>query len=143
SLTVNTNTSASALVSLIRCPGTSASFSTVASGTGPFSYVWKHDGTVLSETSDTINLSNVSSSDAGVYTVEVTGNSTSVTNSASLTVNTNTSASALVSLVRCPGTGASFSTVASGTGPFSYVWKHDGTVQSETSATIKDRKSVV
>ena len=45
-----------------------------------------------------------------------------MTNSATLTVNTVISATALTSLTNCPGTSASFSTVASGTGSLGYQW---------------------
>ena len=126
-LTVLTNVSATALTSLTNCPGTSATFTTVASGTGPFSYVWKKDGSVLAgETGSSFATNNVTAPSAGTYTVEVTGACGSVTNSAVLTVLTNVSATALTSLTNCPGTSATFNTVASGTGPFSYVWKKDG-----------------
>src|SRR5438309_7680434 len=65
-------------------------------------------------------------SDAGAYCVQVTGACTSVTNCASLTVLTNTSATALTSLVNCPRTPASINTVTSGTGPFTYQWNKNG-----------------
>ena len=39
-LTVNTVISATPLTSLTNCPGTSATFTTARTGTGPFSYLW-------------------------------------------------------------------------------------------------------
>ena len=135
-LTVNENTSATALTSLVLCPGQTATFTTVASGTGPLSYVWKKNGTVQSSTSNTLTVASVASGDAGTYTVEVGGTCTSVTNAATLTVNENTAATALTSLVLCPGQPAIFTTVASGTGPLTYVWKKDGVPQSSTSNAL-------
>ena len=127
-LTVLTNVSATALTSLTNCPGTSATFTTVASGTGPFSYVWKKDGAVLTgETGSSFTTNNVSAVSSGTYTVEVSGAcGNPVTNSATLTVFTNVSATALTSLTNCPGTSATFTTVASGTGPFAYQWYTNG-----------------
>ncbi len=122
-------TSATALTNLTNCPGSSATFSTTASGSGPFSYVWNRDGVVLAgETGSSFTTNNVSAASAGTYTVEVTGLCGSVTNSATLTVNVVLTATALTSVTNCPGASATFSTVASGTGPFSYVWRKDGNV---------------
>jgi len=48
--------------------GSSTTFSTVASGTPPFSYIWKKNGTVLSgQIANTISLNPASGSDAGTY----------------------------------------------------------------------------
>jgi hypothetical protein len=135
-LTINTPTTASTVASSILCPGNSATFTTVAAGTGPFAYVWKKDGVVQSSTTDTLTIASITSADAGTYTVEVTGNCNSVTNSATLSVNTSTSATALNDVTTCVGQGASFTTTASGTGPFTYVWKKDGVVQSSTSNSL-------
>ncbi|MGZ5528491.1 MAG: beta strand repeat-containing protein, partial [Limisphaerales bacterium] len=136
-LTVNENTSATALTSLVLCPGQAATFSTIASGTGPLSYVWKKDGVVQSNATNALTIAAVRSTDAGTYTVEVTGTCTSVTNVATLTVNENTAATSLSDLVLCPGQTATFTTTVSGTGPFGFVWKKDGVVLvGETTNTI-------
>ena len=67
--------------------GNSTTFSTVASGTPPFNYVWKRNGTVLGgQTANTITLNPVSLNDAGTYSVQVTGANGAVTNSAVLTL---------------------------------------------------------
>jgi hypothetical protein len=67
--------------------GTSTALSTVASGTPPFSYVWKRNGSVLAgQAANTIILNPVSLSDAGTYSVQVTGGLGSVTNQAILTL---------------------------------------------------------
>src|SRR5262249_58779151 len=69
-LTVNQNVVvATAPVSLTNCPGTSASFSVNASGTG-LSYQWYKGGSALAgQTGSSLNLSNVSATDAGTYGV--------------------------------------------------------------------------
>src|SRR5688572_27142157 len=136
-LTVKTNTSATALTNLAKCPGERATFSTVASGTGPFTYQWTKDNAVLiGQTNNSLVITNVTSINAGQYCVQVTGNCTSVTNCATLTVRTNTSATALANLAKCPGESATFSTVASGTGPFTYQWSKNGTnISSATTSS--------
>src|ERR1041384_540206 len=137
-LTVSINVSATPLLNLTQCPGDTATFSTTASGTSPFSYVWFKDGVVLSnQNSGTLTISGVTASDAGNYSVVVSGAcGSTVTNSASLTVATGTSASPLASLVKCSGESAAFSTLASGTGPFSYQWSKDGTALAETNSVL-------
>src|SRR5206468_2493515 len=126
-LTVLTNTSATSLTSLANCPGTTATFSTTPSGTGPFSYVWLKDGNLQSgQTSSSLSVGPVTASDAATYSVTVSGACGSVTNSATLTVLTSVNATSLTAATNCPGTSVTFSTIASGTGPFSYLWRKDG-----------------
>src|SRR5439155_11900396 len=86
-LTVLTNVSATSLTSLTNCPGTTATFSTTPSGTGPFSFVWRKDGNILSgQTTSSFSIGSVSAGDAGTYSVAVSGACSTVTNSATLTV---------------------------------------------------------
>ena len=68
--------------------GSAASFSVVASGTAPFTYQWRKDGSSISgATSSTYSISSTSRSDAGSYTVVVTNSVGSATsNAATLTV---------------------------------------------------------
>jgi hypothetical protein len=127
-LTVQENTSATALADQLACQGTTASFSTTASGTGPFTYQWKLDGSpVTGATANNVSIPTASLS-IGNHTVEVTvgGTCGSVIRNATLTVQENTSATALLDQTVCQGASASFSTTASGTGPFTYQWKLDG-----------------
>ena len=126
-VTVLDTASSTALDSLTNCPGTTAVFNTTPGGSGPFSFVWKKDGSTLGgRTTSSLTLTNVQSGDAANYCVEVTGACGSVTNCGHLTVLETTTSTALNSLTNCPGTTAFFSTTASGTGPFSFVWRKNG-----------------
>src|SRR5262249_13065609 len=135
-LTVSTNVSATALSSQAVCPGDPAQFSTTGTGGGPFNFAWYKDGVQLAETNNILYIPAATVTDVGAYSVVVSGPCGSLTNSANLTLKTVTGASSLNSLVRCVGDSASFTTVASGSGPFSYVWQKDGTVLGETSNTL-------
>jgi hypothetical protein len=69
--------------------GASATFTVVVSGTGPFSYQWRRDGTVIAgATAATLTLANVQAANAGNYTVAVTNAAGAVntSNPAALTV---------------------------------------------------------
>ena len=73
-LTVNATTVATPLASVTNNLGTSVTFATVASGTGPLTYVWKKNGTnIAGATTASLTLTNLGYADAGVYTVEVAG----------------------------------------------------------------------
>jgi hypothetical protein len=87
-LSVNAGTAVAPLVSLFQNPGTTATFTAVVSGTGPFSYVWKKDGVVISgATGPVLTITNLVYANAGVYSVEVTGLCGTATQSATLGVN--------------------------------------------------------
>src|SRR5262249_35961033 len=71
-LVLSTSASTTPLVNLVKCPGENATFSTTPSGTGPFSFVWSKDGTLISgATANALTINNVSASDAGNYCVQV------------------------------------------------------------------------
>src|SRR5262249_11464641 len=123
-LVVNSNAViATPISNSTNCPGTTAFFAVGATGTD-LSYQWYKDNGVLNgETSSMLTVSNVTSASAGVYSVVVTGTcGSNVTSSALLVVNTNTLITVPpVNLTNCPGTTASFSLSAIGTG-LSYQW---------------------
>jgi len=126
-LSLYASVSADPLVSQTNCPGSTLSFSTAAHGTGPYSFQWVKDGTALSgQTGSSLTLSSINANSAGVYAVQVTGLCGSLTNAATLTVNTNTTADPLASQTNCPGASLTLSTTAHGTGPFTYKWIKDG-----------------
>jgi plastocyanin len=99
-LTVNQNTATTDPSDVATCEGQTASFSTTASGTGPFTFVWKKGATTLvngslggrvtitnTSTTSTLSISNVQAGDAGSYTIETTGACNTATQSANLSVN--------------------------------------------------------
>ena len=50
-----------------------ATFTTMVTGVGPFTYQWRHNGTIISgETEDTLMITNVMESDSGEYECIVT-----------------------------------------------------------------------
>src|SRR5207245_7271447 len=86
-ITVQPATTATALNDLVLCPGERASFSTIASGTGPFSYQWSKDGVAFAGATNPIyTVDPVTDADAGTYTVRITGAMNSLTNSATLSI---------------------------------------------------------
>src|SRR5204863_44844 len=114
-------------VSLTNCSADTVTFSTVAHGTGPFSFQWMKDGVLLAARTDSsLTLPGITATSAGTYSVQVSGACNSVTNSASLTVLLPTTADALVSQTNCPEDVVTFSTVAHGTGPFNFQWLKNG-----------------
>jgi hypothetical protein len=136
-LTVNPGTSATPLANLVRCTNQPATFSTVASGTGPFGFVWRKNGGVMAgQTNNSITI-NATGTNIGTYTVEVSGGCSSVTNSGTLSIGAAISATALTNRAICPCEYATFATTASGPGPFNYAWRIDGAlVAGETTSSL-------
>jgi hypothetical protein len=131
----------------IRAVGSPASFTVGAGGSG-LTYSWKKGATVLADggnisgaTSATLNLASVSSSDNGSYSVVVTSVAGSNVTSASATLS---SISAIVPATRIVNVGdkVSFTAAASGTAPFSYQWKVDGSPIAGATTTILTRANL-
>lgn len=140
-LALNAGVNATALGDQTLCPGGTATFTTTASGTGPFTFTWKKGANVLSSGGDitittngnvsTLSIANVEAADAGTYSVTVGGGcGDPVVRPATLTVNENVTTTVLVDQTVCEGDNASFTTTASGTGPFTFVWRKGGNVLS-------------
>src|ERR1017187_1875995 len=109
--------------------GLNAAFSVMPSGTAPFNYQWRLNGTVLSgATSSALVLTSVQTNQAGSYTVVVTNPWGSVTSTvATLTVYVPPAITTQPqSLAVIQGQTASFSVVASGSSPFTYQWYLNG-----------------
>jgi membrane carboxypeptidase/penicillin-binding protein PbpC len=125
-------------ISQTNCSGTSVSFNVGATGTG-LAYAWMRNGNIISANSS-LNLNNISAADAGTYSVVVSGAcGTPVTNNVQLSINGSTAATPLASAIKNLGDSVTFSTTASGTGPFTFVWKKNGTVipgKSSNSLTL-------
>jgi hypothetical protein len=136
-LTINALTEITALSNATKCLGESVTFSVTASGTGPFSYLWKKDGSVLpGQTNHTLTIAAVAQADAGSYEIEVTGACGSVKKSASLTINTPLQIVSLPRVERCVGESVTFNPGVTGSGPLTFSWIKNGmAVPSETNAT--------
>jgi hypothetical protein len=131
------------------CEGQTATFSTTASGQGPFTFVWKKGATVLNNgdlggrvtitngtNTSTLSISGTVVADADTYTVEATGSCNTASQSATLTVNATTTTTDPADQTVCQGTDAHFSTTAGGTGPFSYAWTLDGNPVGGNSPSV-------
>jgi len=136
-LTVQATTTTTDPVDQTVCAGATASFSTTAGGTGPFSYAWTVDGSPAGSNSPSLNVDTTSLS-AGNHTVSVTTTGTcgSASQSATLTVQATTTTTDPPDQTVCQGATASFSTTAGGTGPFHYAWTVDGSPFNGDSASI-------
>jgi autotransporter-associated beta strand protein len=139
-LSLNTATSISAQPAAVtQCSGTTANFSVTAAGQGTITYQWRKDGSSLSsETNSSLSLSNIASSNAGQYSVIVTGGCGSVTSSnALLTVQPATViATQPTASTVCQNNTANFSVSATGQGTLSYQWKRDGTDVGTNSSSL-------
>ncbi len=131
--TVNATVTTTPLVSQTVCEGNPVSFTTTASGTGPFSFVWKKGATTLVNggnvtittvgTTSTLTLTNVAVGDAGSYSVEVTGACNTATQSATLAVNTLPTITDPADQNLLQGGTASFSVTTTGTPAPTVQWQ--------------------
>jgi hypothetical protein len=143
SLLVNANTAiVSQPNSQTRPAGTGVTFSVSASGTGVVSYQWSKDGSaILGETSYKLDLTNLSPSDAGAYSVTATSScGSAASNAADLTVTVaapTITANPTPRINQCSGTSASMSVSATGYGSLSYQWRRNGVnIDGATNATL-------
>ena len=121
------------------CLGRTALFTIAASGIAPLSYQWKKGDTAIpGATLQWFAIASVSSNDAGNYKVEVTNPYGTVTSSeATLTVNSHPQITAQpADITCCPGSSATFSVTASGTGLLSYQWKKNKNPVGKTSPAL-------
>jgi len=109
------------------CTGSSFTFNVVATG-GNLTYQWQKDGVdITGATSDTYTISNVSTSDAGDYTVVVTGSCGAITSNVAtlnvtegITITTQPQAGDV-----CEGGTYTFTVAVTGDNP-TYQWQKDG-----------------
>lgn len=136
-------------VSITVAEGNAANFAVAVNGTGPYSYLWmKNDvqAPIPNGGSPSFGIASVTVADAGTYSVRVTNSvGTIVSAAATLTVVPGTGVllaptitTAPVGLAVLPGGGATFAVAVTGTGPFAYQWRHNGTdLVSATSAVLQ------
>ena len=126
--------------------GANVSFAVASSGTAPLSYQWKQNGVIVSGgTSATLNLTSVTTAQAGSYTCTVGNTAGSVTSSAAtLTVNAAPVAPTIttqpVSQTVTAGANVSFTVMASGSTPLSYQWRRNGAASPRHSSDAKSVK---
>jgi hypothetical protein len=130
--------------------GSSVIFSVNATGSTQLSYQWFKDGQPISAANQaTLSFSNVQTSQAGAYSVEVSTRlsaapQTVISTSAQLTVTGQSSTAQAPAITSQPigqsisaGGSASFSVSASGSGSLAYQWRKDGAaISGATGATF-------
>ena len=124
--------------------GATVTFSVQATGSPPPTFQWSRNGqAILGATSSTLTLPAVQAADAGSYSVvvSVAGASPVTSATATLTVNAGGGPAPTIALqplavTAAPGSTASFSVVAAGTG-HTYQWRRNGAaVGGATDATL-------
>jgi pectate lyase len=122
--------------------GAAVSLTVTATGTAPIAYQWKKDGTdIAAANSATYTIASATSTDAASYTVVVTDAIGSVTSDAAVLTVGSSVISPTITTQPAPqtvntGAAASFTVAATGTAPFTYQWKKDGTdIAAATSDT--------
>ena len=123
--------------------GDTASFTVAASGTAPISYAWRKDGTFITgngtASTATLVLTNVASSDGANYDCVVSNSAGSATSAAAaltVTAIAPTITTSPVSATVLSSATVSFTVAATGTSPFTYVWR------KEWNSPIRRRRSV-
>jgi len=127
-------------IPLIRCTGTSASFTAAGTGSPGPTFQWRRNTTnIAGAISSTFNIASVAAGNAGTYDCVLTNTCGSATTTgALLTVNAapaiTTSPS---SISRCPGTSASFTAAGSGSPAPTFQWQRNlVNIAGATSATL-------
>ncbi len=110
-------------------PGASVTFTVVATAPGTITYQWFKGPILIPDaTSSSYTIPMVVEGDEGSYTVVATYDGNAVTSAAAILTVNDPFMPVLItddpdSLLRDPGTSATFTVVATGTGPLFYQWK--------------------
>ena len=124
---------------VVRAVGQPASFSVAATGTAPLSYQWMKNGlNIVGATASSYSIPSTVTADAASYSVKVAGPVGAATSSSvALTLHVAPAVSTQpINAYKALGQSASFSVVASGSGPFTYQWSKDGNaIAGANSAT--------
>ena len=127
-------------ISVLISPGTTTNFDVLTDGP-ELSYQWWHDGMVVpGGTGPTLTINNAAAGSQGGY-LAVISNFAGVVTSATATLSFDSSALSILAQPKSTsaqaGYSASFSVVASGVPPISYLWFHDGTpLAGQTNTTL-------
>ena len=120
------------------CTSDTASFCVTPTGTGPMTYVWRHNGQVIDGESDNCCvIPSITAADEGVYTVTVSGKCSAVTLSATLVL-ADVVVEELRGLYLCEGQEARVCPEVSGMGPYSFEWTRNGVVVGNDSCLVLD-----
>lgn len=126
--------------------GQPASFSVVATGTAPLSYQWKKGGIdVAGATASIYSIPAVQAADMASYSVNVTNAAGSLmsASAALVVVVPPTITTQPVGSTVNERQSVSFGVVATGSGPFSYQWRKDGTALNGAAASTFSLSSVL
>jgi|GEM_PF-1516636 len=112
--------------------GASASFTVAASGNPQVAYQWRFNGNdIAGATGPVLNLANLTTSQAGTYSVVASNTLGSTSASAQLTVVPTTLTPTIITQPQnqsaAAGDTVTFSVVAGGAAPLSYIWQKNGT----------------
>ncbi len=110
-------------------PGATVLFEVVPGGSGPFTYQWKKNGINISgATKRTLTLTAVTQASEGSYTVVVTNVAGPTTSDPGILMVNDPIliTSQPTTQVKFDGELATFTVVATGTGPITYQWQKDG-----------------
>ncbi len=131
-------------VSQALCSSSNVSFDVVATGTGVLTYQWKKGGSNVSDggtisgaNTTSLNISSISTGDAGNYTLDVSNLCGTLTSAiAVLTVDQATITTQPIDQQVCPDATAVFTVAAIGPG-VTYQWQKNAVdIPTETSATL-------
>lgn len=120
--------------------GSAVTFGVEAVGTSPLRYQWRRNGVILNgQTNTTLSVPNVQPVNEGAYTVVITniyGATTSAV--AQLTINTPPVVTVPPqNLTVNAGDNATFSVTVTGSAPFRYLWRYEGTpIPGATNSTL-------
>jgi hypothetical protein len=114
-------------------PGSPVTFHVTAGGPGPLRYQWRFGASdIPNATNSSYTINNVQAANQGIYTVLVSNGSGSVNSSpATLSLRPPPSITTpLSNRVVNPGGSVTFTVGVGGSGPFTYQWRHNGSVIS-------------
>ncbi|MGO8836470.1 MAG: MBG domain-containing protein [Limisphaerales bacterium] len=115
--------------------GNNVVFSTVASGTGPYTYTWLENGVAISgQNNSSLTLNNVTTANAATYSVIVGGAIGTVTNSATLTVTKASASVTLGSLSQTYSGSAEAATATTTPGGLAVTFTYNGSASAPTNA---------
>lgn len=114
--------------------GQAAYFAVAVNGTGPYTYAWLKGGAPIPGANGaSFGINAATADDAGAYSVRVTNTAgTAVSTAATLTVTPATVVAPTApvistqptSLIALPGGGVTFAVAFTGSGPFTFQWRH-------------------